>query len=162
MTCIAALIHNGKVYIGGDSAAIADDAVEIRTNPKVFRNGDYVLGFTGSYRTGQLLQYVDFEAPGADVMAHLVKVIVPQLKAITCTDDIDELIIGCRGRLFKISADYSVAEYANYTAAGGGEPYALGRLHGSLGPPDVRIIAALEAAQEHCASVRAPFRIEVL
>lgn len=44
MTCLAALIHGGKVFIGGDSAASVDAAVEVRLNRKVFRNGAYVIG----------------------------------------------------------------------------------------------------------------------
>ena len=64
-------------------------------------------------------------------------------------------------RLFKISSDYSVAEYDSYAAAGTGELVALGRLHGSLGAPEQRVVAALAAAEAHCAAVRAPFVVEI-
>lgn len=160
MTCLAALIHDGKVYIGADSAASTDSAIEVRANRKVFRNGSYIIGFTGSFRVGQLLQYEDLPPVEGDTMSHIVRKVVPAIQK-HAGKDTDEILIGHAGRLFKVSSDYSVAEYTNYAAAGGGEPYALGRLHGSLGPPDVRIIAALEAAQEHCPAVRAPFHIEV-
>lgn len=161
MTCLAAIIHEGKVYIGGDSAASVDNSIEVRTNRKVFRNGAYVIGFTGSFRVGQLLQYeIKMPPPVGDVLGHLVGSFIPQLKA-AAGKETDEILIGHAGRLFKVSSDYSVAEYTNYAAAGGGEPYALGRMHGALGPPDTRITAALKAAEEHCPAVRAPFHIEV-
>lgn len=161
MTCLAALIHDWRVYMGGDSSASVDNSIEVRTNRKVFRNGAYVIGFTGSFRVGQLLQYdIKMPPPVGDIMGHLVGAFIPQLQK-AAGKETDEIMLGTAGRLFKVSSDYSVAEYPSYAAAGGGEQYALGKLHGSLGPPDVRIIAALEAAEAHCPAVRAPFHIEV-
>lgn len=162
MTCIAGLLDNGKVYIGADSAAAGDDTIEVRANRKVFRNGEYLIGFTGSFRIGQLLQYTPLDSPGATVMGHLVTTIVPALKKLVGKEEFNDILIGCRGRLFKVCTDYSVAEYHSYAAAGQGEPYALGRLHGSLGSPELRLVAALEAAQAHSAAVRAPFHVEVV
>ncbi|TJW14425.1 MAG: hypothetical protein E5W82_10640 [Mesorhizobium sp.] len=162
MTCIVGLVDNGKVYIGGDSAAITGDSIEIRANRKVFRNGPYVIGFTGSYRVGQMLEYASLpKLTCKDVMAHLVLNVVDKLKEIS-GKDIDELLIGHGGRLFKVSSDYSVAEYASYAAAGVGGQYALGNFHGGVGAPELRVQAALEAAQTHCAGVRAPFHVEVV
>ncbi|QKC99208.1 hypothetical protein [Mesorhizobium sp. NZP2298] len=160
MTCLAALIHNGKTYIGGDSAASVDDKIEVRLNRKVFRNGAYVIGFTGSFRVGQLLQFAKLPAIKGDLLAHLITAVVPVIKDIA-GKEVDELLIGTAGRLFKVSSDYSVAEYPHYAAAGTGELVALGRLHGSLGAPEQRVVAALEAAQAHCSSVRAPFFVEI-
>jgi ATP-dependent protease HslVU (ClpYQ) peptidase subunit len=165
MTCLVGLIDNDRVFIGGDSAAVAGDAVETRLNRKVFRNGDYVIGFTGSFRVGQLLQYATLPDVEGDAMEHIVNEIVPLLTRMAGKET-DEILIGVTangkaGRLFKVSSDYSVAEYDTYTAAGQGEPYALGRLHGSLGAPEQRVVAALAAAEAHCGAVRAPFHIEV-
>ncbi|MER9768912.1 hypothetical protein NKJ09_22940 [Mesorhizobium sp. M0189] len=162
MTCIVGLVDNGKVYIGADSAATTGDSIEVRANRKVFRNGPYVIGFTGSYRVGQMLEYMEMPKPTRkDVMADLVLNVVNKLKEIS-GKDIDELLIGHGGRLFKISSDYSVAEYASYAAAGEGGPYAMGRLHGGAGAPGDRVLAALDAAQTHCNGVRAPFHVEVV
>jgi ATP-dependent protease HslVU (ClpYQ) peptidase subunit len=160
MTCLVGLIDNDRVFIGGDSAAVAGDSVEIRTNRKVFRNGDFVIGFTGSFRVGQLLQYATLPSVEGDAMEHIVLRVVPVIKGIAGKET-DEILIGYQGRLFKISSDYSVAEYPAYAAAGQGEPYALGRMHGSLGAPEQRVVAALAAAEAHCGAVRAPFVVEV-
>lgn len=161
MTCLAAIIHNGKTYIGGDSAASVDDKIEIRLNRKVFRNGAYVIGFTGSFRVGQLLQYTELPKPITNLLAHIINAVVPVIQKLAGKET-DELLIGAAGRLFKVSSDYSVAEYPHYAAAGTGELVALGRLHGSLGAPEQRVVAALEAAAEHCSGVRAPFVVEVI
>jgi hypothetical protein len=59
MTCIVALIHENKVYLGGDAAASDDKTGLIvqRTDPKVFKVGQFGIGFTDSFRMGQILQY---------------------------------------------------------------------------------------------------------
>ena len=59
MTCIVALSHEGKVYLGGDAAASDDKSGLIfqRTDPKVFKVGQYGIGFIDSFRMGQILQY---------------------------------------------------------------------------------------------------------
>lgn len=160
MTCLVGLVDNGKVYLGGDSAASVDLAIEVRANRKVFRNGEYLIGFTGSFRVGQLLQYEELPAVEGDILAHIVNAVVPVVQK-AAGKETDEIMIGLAGRLFKISSDYSVAEYTDYAAAGGGEPYALGKMHGSLGAPEQRVVAALAAAEAHCAAVRAPFVVEV-
>ena len=47
----------GVVYIGGDSAGVAGLSLVVRADEKVFRNGDFLMGFTTSFRMGQLLRY---------------------------------------------------------------------------------------------------------
>lgn len=160
MTCIVGIAHGGRVFMGGDSAASVDGAIDVRLNRKVFRNGDYIIGFTGSFRVGQQLQYATLPPVEGEPLAHIVNAVVPLLAKLAGKET-DEILIGYAGRLFKVSSDYSVAEYESYTAAGQGEPYALGRLHGSLGAPEQRVVAALAAAEAHCAAVRAPFVVEV-
>jgi hypothetical protein len=55
MTCIVGLRQGGKVFIGGDSAGISGWDVTVRADPKVFLSGPYAMGFTSSFRLGQLL-----------------------------------------------------------------------------------------------------------
>src|SRR5262245_4836166 len=58
MTCIVAIEHAGKVYIGGDSAGSNERFhLTVRADEKVFRNGDFFMGFTSSFRMGQILRY---------------------------------------------------------------------------------------------------------
>lgn len=58
MTCIVGLVDKGKVYIGGDSAGVNSFwDLTIRADSKVFINGPFIMGFTSSFRMGQLLRY---------------------------------------------------------------------------------------------------------
>ena len=58
MTCIVGLTELGTVYIGGDSAGVNSRFdLAIRADQKVFINGPFVMGFTSSFRMGQLLRY---------------------------------------------------------------------------------------------------------
>jgi hypothetical protein len=57
MTCIVGLAHGGKVYLGADSAGLAGDELTPRRDPKVFRVGEFVFGYTTSFRMGQVLRY---------------------------------------------------------------------------------------------------------
>ena len=57
MTCIVAIKHDNEIWMGGDSAAFRDDERTNRADEKVFKNGDFLLGYSGSFRVGQLIRY---------------------------------------------------------------------------------------------------------
>ena len=57
MTCLIGLVEDGKVYMGGDSAAVTGYDTRQAKAPKVFENGEFLMGYTTSFRMGQLLQY---------------------------------------------------------------------------------------------------------
>lgn len=62
MTAIAGLVHDGRVLIGADSGGVAGWTLNVRKDSKVFTNGAYVMGFTTSFRMGQLLRWA-FKPP---------------------------------------------------------------------------------------------------
>jgi len=56
MTCIVGFVDAKKnVYLGGDSAGVSGLDVTIRKDPKVFKKDEMVIGYTSSFRMGQLL-----------------------------------------------------------------------------------------------------------
>ena len=57
MTCIVAVTDGQTVVIGGDSAGAAGQELRIRADPKVFLVGSFAIGFTTSFRMGQILRY---------------------------------------------------------------------------------------------------------
>ncbi len=58
MTCIVGIEFDGKVFMGCDSASVNGwYNMSIETGPKVFHRGEFLIGFTSSWRMGQLLQY---------------------------------------------------------------------------------------------------------
>lgn len=176
MTAIAGIVEDGKVWIGGDSAGAGGLSMQIRTDPKVFTNGEFIFGYTSSFRMGQLLEY-EFSPPtpyeGENGMAYMVKRFVPDVKAClisggyqTSTNGQDyggTFLVGYRGQLYEIEGDYQVARMSQtYHACGCGTDLALGSLHTTdqfdLSPKE-RIVMALNAAAKFSAGVRGPFEV---
>lgn len=173
MTCIVGIAKGGTVYIGGDSAGVSGLDLIVRQDRKVFINGDFVMGFTTSFRMGQLIQYAfkpPKRHPDTPVMAFMVTEFVNALREClkaggyaTQKDGAEQagcFLVGYCGRLFTIEGDYQVAESASgYHAVGCGEAFALGVLYATSAVSDqhARLALALEAAQAYSAGVRAPF-----
>jgi len=176
VTAIAAITDGTTVWIGGDSAGISGNDLTIRADEKVFTTGPYAIGFTSSFRMGQLLRYrLDPPRPpdGGDLMRFM------------CTDFTDAVrkclkdggwakrenereeggnfIAGVAGRLFEVQSDFQVSERAGtFTACGCGEDFALGALDATEGlgwEPQKRLLAALSAAERFSTDVAGPFRI---
>ncbi|MBH1937403.1 hypothetical protein I5Q34_24570 [Streptomyces sp. AV19] len=172
MTVIVGLVHDGRVHLGGDSAGVGGYRLTVRQDPKVFRNGPYAMGFTTSFRMGQLLHHA-FKAPKpkGDLDRFMTTVFVDKLR--TCLKDGGwarkdseqeeggTFLVGVYGRLFAVYGDYQIAEPADgYAAVGCGDEFALGALHATAGmglEPRKRLTLALAAAGYHSAGVSAPF-----
>ena len=172
MTAIVGVVHDGRVYIGGDSAGSSEYRITQRADPKVFRNGLYVMGFTTSYRMGQLLRHA-FEAPAptGDLDKFMSTTWIDAVRECLKTggwasreneqESGGTFLVGIRGRLFSIGGDYQVGEAADgYDAVGSGNEIALGAMYATVGqPPKQRIRVALEAAERFNPGVRGPFTI---
>lgn len=174
MTCIVGLRSGGKVFIGGDSAGVSGWDVTIRADTKVFVSGEYAIGFTYSFRLGQLLQYKmklpKPPAKNADLYRFMVNDFIESarecLKAGGMATKEKEaevggtFIVGVRGRVFVVESDYQVVEpVAPFASVGSGMAYALGSLATSRGRPETRIRTALGVAERFCGAVRAPFHV---
>jgi len=174
MTCIVGVRQGGKVYVGGDSAGVAGWDVTVRVDPKVFVNGPYAMGFTSSFRLGQLLQFrLKLPEPPRSpkrLYAFMVNEFVEATRECLKTGGVatrekeaeagGTFMVGVRGRLFIVESDYQVVEPAPaFAAIGSGAPYALGSLATSRGSPVARARQALAVAERFCIGVRAPFRV---
>ncbi|MGI5337701.1 hypothetical protein ACQEVS_10030 [Streptomyces sp. CA-181903] len=174
MTVIVGLVHEDQVHIGGDSAGVSKYSlsIAIRKDSKVFRNGRYAMGFTTSFRMGQLLHHA-FKAPRpkGDLERFMATKFVDKVRA--CLKDggwarkdseqewAGTFLVGVYGRLFVIGGDYQVGEPADgYAAVGCGSDLALGALHATAPvglSPRERLDAALAAATHHSAGVCGPY-----
>lgn len=177
MTCVVGLIDRDGVYVGADSAGVSGWDLIVRADPKVFRNGEVLIGFTSSFRMGQLLRFT-FEVPlhpeGIStehyMATHFVDGVRQCLKEGGYAEKLNErekggaFIVAYRGELFIIESDYQVSQPAdNFAAVGCGNQVAHGALHATVGMPSRnRVELALAAAERFCAGVRAPFRVEFL
>lgn len=174
MTCIAGLVHERSIYMGGDSAGIDGYDLVVRADEKVFTVGQYIMGFCGSFRVGQLLRY-SLAPPNPRTKD------LPRFMATTFVDSVRKcltdggaafkehgieqggtFLVGVRGRLFCIESDYQVGESEQpYVAIGCGAQVANGALYAQpkTMAPKARVIQALEAAQRFSGGVRSPFRV---
>lgn len=172
MTAIVGLVQDGAVHIGGDSAGIGGWSLTVRADLKVFENGPYIMGFTTSFRMGQLLRYSlktpdpddDLERFMATTFVDCVRDCLKDggwMKKDSEREEGGEFLIGVRGRLFECGPDFQIAEAMDrYTAVGAGFEIALGALHATSKTrmaPRRRLRIALEAAERHSAAVRGPF-----
>ena len=175
MTCIIGMAHKGKVHIGADSAGVAGYSLQIRADEKVFRNGPFLMGFTTSFRMGQLLRY-DFAPPehpaGMDDMKFMVSRFIKATRDcfrdggfLSKEKDREEggsFLVGYRGTLYEIDSDYQVGRMADSVASVGcGSAIALGAMYATPGlPPRKRIENALRITSSLNIGVHPPFLIE--
>jgi hypothetical protein len=177
MTCIVAVAEDGVVWMGADSAGVSGLSLAVRRDPKIYRVGGFLFGFTSSFRMGQLLGY-KFVPPqhhsDLDVERYMATVFVDALRDTMKAggyartrdgaEEAGEFLVGYQGRIFKLCSDYQVAENIEpFDAVGCGSDLAIGALHATQDrSPEYRVISALEAAEAFSAGVRRPFRIERL
>ncbi len=175
MTCIVGLVEDGKVYIGGDSAGVGGLCLTVRADPKVFKVGEALIGYTSSFRMGQILRY-KLKLPkvnGDDLYRYMVTDFVDEVRTVlkengysTVKDNVEiggTFLVGLRGRLFNVCSDYQVGENRlPFDAVGCGQDPALGSLFSTQQvdmTPKQRIRLALESAEAFSAGVRGPFVI---
>lgn len=177
MTCIVGLIDNNKVYIGGDSCGSCSNGDRwTRRDTKVFKVSEFTIGFTESFRMGQVLRF-KFKPPtpprdSKKLYEYMVTKFVDELRKTfknagygsTGKDDGDAggtFLVGIRNRLFKIEGNYQVAETADsFDSIGCGYPFALGSLESTGGDkPLRRILQALRVAAKFNGAVTGPFRV---
>lgn len=175
MTCIVGLVRDGRVYMGGDSAAVDESHRMQVTEPKVFRHGPMIIGDAGAFRAGQVLRYClkagELNGWGhGDPLAWLVEVFIPPLRQVLEDHGVEkdqrcDMLVGLRGRLFQIDEEFQVLESAeSFAAIGSGRDYALGALCalGDWHDPEFNVKRALEVSEQWCSSVKGPWTFEVL
>jgi ATP-dependent protease HslVU (ClpYQ) peptidase subunit len=178
MTCIVALkAEDGRIVMGADSAGSDSWSLIVLKDPKIYRVGSMLIGFTSSFRMGQLLGH------SLSLPEHHSDVPVERYMATTFMDavrrclkdggyakrenDVESggtFLVAYKGRIFQVQDNFAIIENGrDYDACGSGFMLALGSLYSTTDwDADKRVLHALEAAQSFCASVRAPMRLEVL
>ena len=166
--------------IGGDSAGTSGWTLCIQTNPKVFtlQAGRFVIGFTTSFRMGQLLQFC-FEPPahpeGMDALEYMVRDFTSAVRQCLkdggfATKDKEQesggiFLVGYMGRLFRIESSYQVIEpLCGWIATGCGEDIAMGAIEGQLIASRERdyewiLRQAMQVTERNNAGVRGPFHV---
>lgn len=168
MTCVAGIVDNNIIYIGGDRGVSDDSSIMSMLQPKVSIKNEWIYGYSGSLGNGQLFDFIDLPPvkKAEDVYKVLRMDIVESYKSILDThgsskdDDSTDFIIGCLGRLFEFNTDdWGVAEITE-VAIGSGGNFALGSLYTSIGnDPIERIGLAIGSAIKYSPSCQGPIDI---
>jgi hypothetical protein len=180
MTVIAGLVHEGRVWLGADSAGSNSETITARADAKLFVVGSALIGCTGSYRGLQVARYA-FKPPalpeGMDPHEYMCTMFVDGLREVWRaaghvgrTSEIEhvetKMLVGMHGRLWTVDTDLQVGEsLAPWAAGGSGELLALGSLHatahvvGLRDQPEARVRLALQAACHHSPSCGGPLLV---
>lgn len=179
MTCIVAYANGlGKVWMGGDSAGVAGHSLVQRADEKVFRNGDFLFGFTSSFRMGQILRYrfkPPRRHPNDDVVEFMSTAFVDDVRAClkeyafsTVREGVERggmFLVGFEGRIFKVEEDFQVGISVHpFDACGCGDDIALGAMlsliNANAGMAGEQLVkSALMAAETFSSGVRGPFLV---
>lgn len=177
MTCIIGLVYNGHAYVGADSASVECESLTIKQTsiPKVFKRGPFVIGYTTSFRMGQLLEHwleVPEQEEGQSNQEYMVKEFVEAArnlfkeKGFSTIDGNSEIggtfLVGYKDHLYEVCADFQVAEMADgFNSVGCGSSFALGALmaYSNYYDPTEKIVKSLKIAEHFSAGVCSPFNV---
>jgi hypothetical protein len=182
MTCIAALVQDGTIWMGGDSAGTDwDFSLQTGSESKVWLNGPLIFGACGSFRVAQLLRWhltIPVPDPDGELLEYMTGSLVDAMRDCltaggslttwqdTATEELTEsgLLIGYAGRIFEVYEDFGIGEYVDgFASIGCGSGYALGSLFATPNQkPRKRLLTALKAGERYSGGVRGPFVIEKL
>jgi len=178
VTCIAGLVHKGRVYISGDSAGFIEGTVLIHNNGKVFRHGEFIFGCCGKRRFGEIVKFA-FNPPPIGKMnieRYMATKFIDALRRALKKagylksgdgqegDDEDAMLVGVRGTLFYVAGNLSASSvHGGIFATGAAAEVALGALGATEEKlPKERLMLALQLAERFTDSARAPFHVEVI
>lgn len=177
MTCIVGVVDEGRVFLGGDSAASNTDSITTQKSSKVWVKEGFAFGYTSSFRMGQILRYslhVPHRHSDIDVDDYIHTDFIEEVRRLfteggytysqSGRDSGGNFLLGHQGRLWEVQSDFSITESIHgYAAVGSGEHVALGSLYSTnQSPVRTRISTALKAAAEFVPSVRGPYKVVVV
>jgi ATP-dependent protease HslVU (ClpYQ) peptidase subunit len=173
MTLIAAYKTSEGLWIGSDSLG-SNGHTKNEYGSKLISIGNYILGFSWSYRVADLIltnkdlfpkEITSREEVITKFVPALIQLLIEKGKAINTAKDGEgtvchptSIIIATKeGKIFHIQNDYAVFERDDYLTTGSGESHANGALYTlkSLGIKDGHkaLTLAIQSAILHCTSV---------
>lgn len=179
MTCIVGIVDkkNKRVVMGADSQGTAGTNKSIRKDVKIFKNGEFLIGGTSSFRMIQLLRF-SFKPPeirSNDIYEYMCTDFITAIRDcfkqngyIQKYTDGDEkggtFLVAHKNRLFKVQNDFQVGEtYNGLDACGCGQDFALGALLSIINDknktPEQKILKALKTTELLDSAVGKPFII---
>lgn len=157
MTCIAVVRQDKKIFMAGDRGASDEDSILTLSAPKVWKTGQYLLGYAGTADGERIRHNFKPPTPEGNLDKFMYTKFVTYLKDFydkwwidTSKDSDFGMIICVRGRIFEHnSADMSLNEYdQDYLAMGSGASFAYGALYASQKQKNgrARVVQAVNSA----------------
>ncbi len=173
MTCVIGMVDAvGRVWMGADSRGVSGWGFKTSHDTrKVFERDRLLMGYTSTYRFGQILRYApDMPDPSDFGERYLVQDFVPWLLAALevaghkkVEDGLAEggqALIGGYGLLFVVNADFSVLQPSRgFDSVGVAAQPALGVMSALRSAPERRIRQALGICADLSSGVGAPFHV---
>jgi ATP-dependent protease HslVU (ClpYQ) peptidase subunit len=170
MTCIIGYKSGNQFYLAADGAATTEDG-DIRPIKieKIIRVGEYLIGFAGSIRTGQLLGEYYMDEPTS--IEDLVETIRTNINSYGCgvtTDAATTMCQSCfivihKDKMYEILSDLQLNEIeGDFTCIGSGQAYAFGAMdviHDLDLSPSDKLKKALDVVSKYQATVREPYTV---
>ncbi len=184
MTCIVAYKTKDHIWMGADSYGMRSNLKQVRRDRKLFCiDGRMLLGFTTSFRMGQLLKW-KFELPKhpskMGTERYMNTLFVDAVSACfkdngyaKVNNNVEtggNFLVAYRGRVFEIDNDYQVGERIGPCSAVGcgeepamGAMYAMHRISSAYPYPGGSIVTiALQAAASNVGGVGPPFHTDFI
>ena len=142
MTCITGMVRNGHVYMAGDLMGSNGFTGKVYPDSKVFVNGDFIIGYTSSFRMGQILEW-NWNQPlrqeGICDREYMQLNVVESLRETFAAfgygvkgglEDIGgNFLIGYKDKLYEMQNNFSLLSIEDYAAVGSGSYHAEAILH---------------------------------
>jgi len=179
MTCIVGLVNNNRVYMGADSASVSVADLVCRPTKlhKMFRRGPFLIGYTTSFRMGQLLEHW-LEVPEQNSKQpdyeYMVKEFIEAVRSLFKEKGFSNIesnvesggvfLVGYHNKLYTVYSDFQINIAADeFDSVGCGSKFALGAMAVLLNRrPEKRIKKALEIAAFFSGGVCGPFFVDSL
>ena len=180
MTCIVGWVDKNKdIYMGCDSLGTGNGITWHLEDSKIFKNGEFLIGFCGCVRFENIIQYkfkCVKQKSTMDDRTYMYTVFVDTLikcikdngwlknkEDVISLGDNSVLLVGYKGFLYELCGDLQLNRVSeNYRAIGAGKEIALGVLYAVQNESiksEEKLLKSLRGANHFISSVGPPFRI---
>jgi ATP-dependent protease HslVU (ClpYQ) peptidase subunit len=175
MSTVVGVIEEDAIWIGADSQATSPDG---ERRPiiceKIFRQDDFLIGYIGNVRAGQILKPAFLKFKDDITIIDLPDLFRNQFETFGCLQRADDgsqmidanFLIACQDGLFEILSDFQLNQVEVYSAIGSGSNFAYGSFYTTYeedNPCDYtaveKIEFALNAAAKFDTATAPPFKI---
>lgn len=176
MTCIAAVVKDGHVWMAGDMLGSNGFTKKVYPDSKVFVNGDFIIGYTSSFRMGQILQYNWTQPPRMEDLSDREYLQVDVVESFrSCLNDLGfgemregehqggNFLIGYKGVIYEMQNNFSILKNDSFCSIGSGQYHAESALSVLTEDEDFEpfyvLGKAIKTASEFVTSVSEEFTI---